>query len=51
MQPYLESLPSYTNGAPPGTPTIRGLGITSRPLKHDPGISPRDFNELRTNYY
>jgi len=37
MQPYLESLPSYTDGAPPWpwTPTNRGHGITSRPLKHD----------------
>jgi len=37
MQPYLESLPSYTDGAPPWTPTNRGHGITSRPLKHDLG--------------
>ncbi|QCD97239.1 hypothetical protein DEO72_LG6g1949 [Vigna unguiculata] len=37
MQPYLESLPSYTDGAPPWTPTNRGHGITSRPLKHSPG--------------
>jgi len=35
--PYLESLPSYTDGAPPWTPTNRGHGITSRPLKHSPG--------------
>jgi len=35
--PYLESLPSYTDGAPPWTPTNRGPGITSRPLKRDPG--------------
>jgi len=35
MQPYLESLPSYTDGAPPWTPTNRGHGITSRPLKRD----------------
>ncbi|QCE03750.1 hypothetical protein DEO72_LG8g1776 [Vigna unguiculata] len=34
--PYLESLPSYTDGAPPWAPTNRGHGITSRPLKHDP---------------
>ena len=34
--PYLESLPSYTNGAPPWTPTNRGHGITSRPLKRSP---------------
>ncbi|QCD96392.1 hypothetical protein DEO72_LG6g1094 [Vigna unguiculata] len=33
----LESLPSYTDGAPPWTPTNRGHGITSRPLKRDPG--------------
>ena len=41
--PYLESLPSYIDGAPPWTPTNRGHGITSRPLKHDPEIPPRDF--------
>ena len=35
--PYLESLPSYTDGAPPWTPTNRGHGITSRPLKRSPG--------------
>jgi len=29
MQPYLESLPSYTNGAPPWTPTNRCHEITS----------------------
>ncbi|QCD87037.1 hypothetical protein DEO72_LG3g1568 [Vigna unguiculata] len=34
--PYLESLPSYTDGAPPWAPTNRGHGITSRPLKRDP---------------
>jgi len=27
MQHYLESLPSYTDGAPPGTPTIRALEL------------------------
>ncbi|QCD86294.1 hypothetical protein DEO72_LG3g815 [Vigna unguiculata] len=27
---------SYTDGAPPWTPTNKGHGITSRPLKHDP---------------
>jgi len=41
--PYLESLPSYIDGAPPWTLTNRGHGITSRPLKHDPEIPPRDF--------
>jgi len=35
MQPYLESLPSYTDGTPPRIPTNRGHGITSRPLKPD----------------
>jgi len=35
--PYLESLPSYTDGAPSWTPTIKGHGITSRPLKRNPG--------------
>jgi len=50
MQPYLESLPNYIDGAPPWTPTNRGHGITSRPLKHDPEISPRDFKELRTDH-
>jgi len=34
--PYLESLPGYTDGAPPWAPTNRGHGITSRPLKRDP---------------
>jgi len=34
--PYLESLLSYTDGAPPWTPTNRGHGITSRPLKRNP---------------
>ena len=40
--PYLESLPSYTDGAPPWTPTNRGHGITSRPLKSNPrGLTQR----------
>ncbi|QCD99806.1 hypothetical protein DEO72_LG7g1092 [Vigna unguiculata] len=39
MQPYLESLPSYTDGAPLWTPTNKGHGITSRPLKRNPGGS------------
>jgi len=34
--PYLESLPSYTDGAPPWAPINKGHGITSRPLKRDP---------------
>jgi len=50
MQPYLESLPSYTDGAPPWTPTNRGHGISSRPLKHDPETPLRDLNDLCTNY-
>ena len=44
--PYLESLPSYIDGAPPWTPTNRDHGITSRPLKHDPEIPPRDFQGI-----
>ena len=40
--PYLESLPSYIDGAPPWTPTNKGHGITSQPLKHDQEVSPRD---------
>jgi len=36
MKSYLKSLPIYTDGAPPWTPTNRGHGITSRPLKRDP---------------
>jgi len=48
--PYLESLPSYTDGTPPWTPTNRGHGITSRPLKHDPEVSPRDSKGLRTDH-
>jgi len=49
MQPYLESLLDYIDGAPPWTPTNRGHGITSQLLKHDLEISPRDFKELRTD--
>jgi len=49
MQPYLESLLDHIDGAPPWTPTNRGHGITSRPLKRDPETSPRDFMELRTD--
>jgi len=41
--PYLESLPNYYDGAPPWTPTNMGHRITSRPLKHDPEIPPRDL--------
>jgi len=48
--PYLESLPNYIDGAPPWTPTNMGHGITSRPLKHDPEISPRDSKELCTHH-
>jgi len=44
--PYLESLPSYIDEAPPWTPTNRGHGITSRPLRHDPEIPPRDFQGI-----
>ena len=47
--PYLESLPSYTDGTPPWTPINKGHGITSRPLKHDTKVPPRDFKELRTD--
>ena len=47
---YLEFLPNYIDGVPPWTPTNRGYGITSRPLKHDPETSPRDFKELRTDH-
>ena len=50
MQPYLESLSSYTDGAPPWTPTNRGHGITSRPLKYDPEVSPRESKGLRTDH-
>jgi len=46
MQPYFESLPSYTDGAPPWTPTNRGHEIMSRPLKHDPEIPLRDFQGI-----
>jgi len=48
---YLESLPSYIDGAPPWAPTNRGHEITSRPLKHDPEVSPRNSKELRTDSY
>jgi len=50
MQPYLESLPDYIDGAPPWIPTNRSHGITSRPLKHDPEIPPRDLKELHTDH-
>jgi len=42
MQPYLEFLPNYIDETPPWTPTNRGHGITSRPLKHHQEVSPRD---------
>ncbi|QCE10901.1 hypothetical protein DEO72_LG10g2133 [Vigna unguiculata] len=50
--PYLESLPGYTDGAPPWAPTNRGHGITSRPLKRDPrashcAVSPNTSLRLR----
>jgi len=52
MQPYLESLPSYTDGAPPWAPTNMGHVITSRPLKHYPEKShletPRNYALTRT---
>ena len=48
--PYLESLPSYIDEAPPWTPTNRGHGITSRPLKNDLEIPPRDLKDLCTDY-
>ena len=41
MQPYLESLPNYIDGAPPRTPTNMDHGITSRPMKHHHEVSPR----------
>ena len=50
MQPYLESLPDHIDVAPPWTPTNRGYEITSRPLKHDLEISPRDSKGLRTDH-
>jgi len=43
MQPYLEPLLNYIDGAPPWTPTNRGgHGITSWPLKHHHEVSLRD---------
>jgi len=50
MQPYLESLPNCTDGAPPYTPTNRGHKIMSRSLKHNPETPPRDLKELRTGH-
>jgi len=50
MQPCFESLLDHTDGAPPKTPTNRGHGITSRPLKHDRKASPRDSKGLRTDH-
>jgi len=49
MQPYIESLPIYTDGAPPWTPTNRGHGIMFQPLKHNPETPPRDLKDLRTD--
>jgi len=46
--PYLESLPSYIDGAPPWTPTNRGYGITSRSLKHDLEVSPYVLTTYQT---
>jgi len=48
--PYLESLPSYTDGAPPWTPTNRSHGIMSRTLKYDHEVSPRDPKGLRIDH-
>ena len=48
--PYLESLPSYIDGEPPWAPTNKGHGITSRPLKQDLKVPPRDFKELCTDH-
>jgi len=48
--PYLESLPSYIDGAPPWTSTNRGHRIMFRPLKHDLEVPPRGFKELRTDH-
>jgi len=39
----MQSLPNYIDEAPPWTPTSRSHGITSRPLKHYPEISPKEF--------
>ena len=49
MQPYLESLPSYTDVAPPWAPTNKGHVIMSRPLKRDPETPPRDLKDLRAD--
>ena len=49
--PYLKSLPSSIDGAPPWIPINRGHEIMSRPLKHDLEVSPRNSKELRTDSY
>jgi len=50
MQPYLESLLNYIDGAPPWTPTNRGHGITSRSTEAPPWGSPRgSWNYALTN--
>jgi len=36
MQPYLEPLLNYIDGAPPWTLTNSGYGITSRPTEAPP---------------
>ena len=48
MQPYLESLPSYTDGAPPWTPTGT-MGLRPDHWSTTLGISPRDPKDLRTD--
>ena len=53
-QPYLEFLPNYIDGAPPWTPTNRGHGITSRPLKLmelRPNHIPMIFNQPSNIYH
>jgi len=51
MQPYLESLLNYIDGAPPWTPANKGHGIMSRPLRHHHEVSPRgSWNYVMTTY-
>jgi len=46
MQSYLESLPSYTDGAPPWTPTTRAMELRLDHLSAIPKVPPRDPKEF-----
>jgi len=50
MQPYLESLLNYIDGAPPWTPTNRGRELRPDQLRHHHEVSLRgSWNYALTN--